>query len=137
MIDGAGNGMIRDNETRTELIGHLRDLASGDPRSCWEGERKQGLISGIDEVFHFFFDDHDFGGAVGPILAGAEELAAVSDLKHALGEVLDAVGDRGDDEFVTHPLWPAVRSAASKALILLAGETESRLSHRSPAPDPL
>lgn len=45
---------------RSELEGQLSTLRASDPRPVWGEERERGLASGIDEVFHFFFDDHDF-----------------------------------------------------------------------------
>ena len=51
---------LRLPHVRRELMLYLAELAADDPRATWQEEReRQGLSSGIDEVFHFFFDDHD------------------------------------------------------------------------------
>jgi hypothetical protein len=94
----------------------LGELAADDPRLIWREERKQGLVAGIDEVFHFVFDDHDFDEAdVGLVFTNSAEVAAVVTVKRALNAVLEAVGDAGDDEFVQHPLWRDVTRAAVNA----------------------
>jgi predicted metal-dependent phosphoesterase TrpH len=95
---------------------YLEELAADDPRAIWLEGREHGLSSGIDEVFHFFFDDHEFDEAdIGVVLLDLSEVAAIADVKRALEAVLEEIGDQGDDEFVRHPLWPRVREAAASA----------------------
>ena len=101
---------------RREREHHLNELQAADPRQIWEQERQEGLVSVIDQVFHFFFDDHDFDEAdIGAVFVNRDELAAIERIKQALDAVLDAVGDVGDDEFVRHPLWHNVTRAAVSA----------------------
>ena len=70
----------------------------------------------MDEVIHFFFDDHDFDEKdVGAVLFDRAEVDAVAKVQRALDAVLKVVGDAGDDDFVKHPLWQDVRSAAVAA----------------------
>jgi len=109
---------------RSELLLYLQELEADDPRRKWQEERQQGLVSGIDQVFHFFFDDHPFDEAdIGVVFFNQDELTAVEAVKRALDAVLKAIGDAGDDEFVEHPLWQDVTRAATIA--------RSQLSARS------
>lgn len=101
---------------RLELIGRLSELRADDPRLLWAAECKRGLVANIDQVFHFFFDDHDFDQSdIGVTLFDNDEVKAIKSLKAALDNVLAAVGDARDDEFLDHPLWPEVRRAATEA----------------------
>ena len=101
---------------RRDLQHYLQELQAEDPRKIWKRERENGLVPGIDQVFHFFFDDHPFDEAdVGAVFINREELEVVEGLKRALDDVLEAVGDEGDDEFVRHPLWQNVTRAADNA----------------------
>lgn len=109
-------------QVRQELLLYLAELAEDDPQAIWRAERERGLSSGIDEVFHFFFDDHDFDeAAVGDVLLDRSEVAAVGAVKHALDAVLISVGDRSDGAFIRHPLWPNVTRAAQSARAQLIG----------------
>jgi hypothetical protein len=109
---------------RDELILYLRELAVPDPRPLWRQERAEGLISDIDQVFHFFFDDNDFGeSAIGVTLLDGREVAEVESVKARLEAILSDVGDASDDVFVEHQLWPRVTAAASIALRQLATES--------------
>jgi hypothetical protein len=106
---------------RDELILYLKELETPDPRSLWREERERGLISGIDQVFHFFFDDNDFDEtAIGATLLKQSEVAAIQSVKTLLEAILESLGDERDDVFVQHPLWPKVSAAASNALRQLA-----------------
>ena len=102
---------------REELIHYLKELETPDPRPPWRKERERGLISDIDQVFHFFFDDNHFDeGAIGVTLLNPSEVTAIQKVKARLEAILESVGDEGDDVFVEHPLWPQVTAAASNAL---------------------
>ena len=101
---------------RKELTSQLLELEADDPRVLWQGERQRGLVSGIDQVFHFFFDDHNFdNSAVGYSLFDQGEVASIEAVKLRLEAILDVVGDADDDDFVSHPLWAEVRRAAAVA----------------------
>jgi hypothetical protein len=109
---------------REELILYLKELGTSDPRPVWREERERGLISGIDQVFHFFFDDNDFGEtAIGVTLLNHSEVAAIQNVKDPLEAILGSVGDAGDNVFAEHPFWPQVAAAASKAFRLLGPKT--------------
>ena len=106
---------------REELRSYLSELAADDPRAIWWQERQKGLSSGIDEVFHFFFDDHDFDeGDVGVVFFDPQEVAAVGAVKQALDAILKVVGDKSDDDFILHRMWANVTAAARAAQELLA-----------------
>lgn len=103
-------------DVRRDLQTYLSELLAADPRSIWQTARKSGMASGIDEVFHFFFDDNDFDErAVGVTLCDQSEVKLIANVKQALEALLDVVGDTGDDAYVSHPLWLGVRQAAGAA----------------------
>src|ERR1700761_5307333 len=92
---------------RAELLACLEELSAPDPRPLWEAERKRGLISDIDQVIHFFFDDHDFDEAdIGYTLLDDVEVTHIASLKRALDQIIAELPRGGDDKYVTHPLWP-------------------------------
>lgn len=106
---------------RRELQNHLLELQTADPRPAWRAERDSGLLSGIDQVFHFLFDDHDFDeSAIGVSLFGEPEVRVIAAVKRSLEAVLTVVGDADDDVFVVHPLWVGVRRAAIAAMVQMA-----------------
>lgn len=106
---------------RRELQTYLSELRAIDPLSLWNAERERGLASGIDAVFHFFFDDHDFDeAAVGISLHDLDEVRLVNALMQTLNVVIDDVGDADDATFVSHPLWHHVREAAAAAASRMA-----------------
>ena len=109
-------------QLRKELGQYLGELAAEDPRTIWQQERHEGLSSGIDDVFHFFFDDHDFDkGDLGIVFLDTQEVEAVGAVKQALETLLKVVGDKCDDDFIQHRLWVNVAAAARAARELLAG----------------
>ena len=115
---------VRHRHVRQELVLYLTELAADDPRKTWNQERQQGLASGIDEVFHFFFDDHDFDDTeIGHVFLDRNEAATIARVKRALDAVLQAVGDGDDDDFVQHPLWRSVTAEARAAQSLLSAAT--------------
>ncbi|AZS20487.1 hypothetical protein CSW63_07370 [Caulobacter sp. FWC26] len=101
---------------RAELIAYLEEIATPDPRPIWRAEAQQGLISDVDQVMHFFFDDHDFDEkAVGVYLFDTAEVALVQSVKYALDRLVQKLPHGGNDEYVTDPLWKAVTASASAA----------------------
>lgn len=102
---------------RTELVEHLTDLAAADPREAWRRDAERGLAAGIDAVVHFFFDDHDLDRRdLGVALYDEREVRLVRDLKAALNNIVNALPDGLDDEYVRHVDWPRVTRAARLAL---------------------
>jgi len=103
-------------EKREELILYLEELAAEDPEELWRNEREQGLVSGIDQIFHFFFDDNDFDeGAIGEILLDAKEVKALDEVKALLDAMLVDLSKEDDPAFVSHHLWPRLRTKAQAA----------------------
>lgn len=105
---------------RAELLAYLEELATPDPRPVWQGERRRGLVSGIDQVFHFFFDDHDFDPSdVGYTLLDSSEADAVGALKRVLNELLSELPNGDDNDYVNHRRWGEASAAATSALGLM------------------
>lgn len=106
---------------RHELILCLKELTAPDPRQVWKEERAKGLLSDIDQVIHFFFDDHDFDvSEVGYNLFDEREVALVQKVKLALDLIIQALPDGDDDDYVEHPRWREVTEAATNAHRALA-----------------
>jgi hypothetical protein len=100
---------------RDELLDYLDELARPDRHVLWLQPRKE--VSGIDQTFHFFFDDRDFDRtAIGQFLLDNDEVVAIASLKSVLDAIL-ATNERGNDHyFLHHPLWSEVVAAARAAL---------------------
>jgi hypothetical protein len=108
-------------QLRRELLSYLGDLSVADPRQVWTKDRDQGLISDIDQVFHFFFDDHDFDETeIGRSLWDEREVKLIHAVKGALEAILQDFPDGDDNDFVEHPLWPEVRQSAIAAAVELS-----------------
>ena len=76
-----------------------------------------GLASGIDEIFHFFFDDNDLDrSAVGENLIDSKEVESIDGVKSLLDAMLLDLPRGGDAAFVGHTLWPRLRAQAQQAL---------------------
>lgn len=107
---------LADPQKRAEIILYLKDLAAEDPEEFWRNEREKGLASGIDQIFHFFFDDNDFDdGAIGECLLDVEEAKTISEVKALLDAMLVDLAMGDDAAFVTHHLWPRLRTKAQEA----------------------
>jgi hypothetical protein len=103
-------------EKREELILYLKELAAEDPEELWRNEREQGLVSDIDQIFHFLFDDNDFDeDAIGESLLDAKEVKAIDEVKAVLEAMLVDLPNGDDAAFVTHHLWPRLRTKAQAA----------------------
>lgn len=103
-------------EKREELILYLKELAAEDPKEFWRKDRERGLVSGIDQIFHFFFDDNDFDeAAIGESLLDVEESKTIDEVKALLDAMLVDLAKGDDAAFVSHHLWPSLRTKAQKA----------------------
>ena len=103
-------------DKRQELILYLKELAAEDPEALWRKEREQGLVSDIDQIFHFFFDDNDFDeGAVGYSLLDVNEAKVIGEVKALLDAMLMDLPNGNDVAFVSHHLWPRLRAMAVEA----------------------
>jgi len=106
---------------RAELLDSIDELVKPERTAVWITPASANLIVGIDQVFHFFFDDNDFDqSAIGACLFDGGELKAILEVMSELNAI-HRTNRRGDDEyFLRHPGWSQVVSAADAAYILLA-----------------
>lgn len=101
---------------RAELLLTLEELSATDPREQWIAERQKKMVSGVNQIIHFLFDDNDFGEAdVGATLLDRHELALIEALKGELDSIIDERPQGNNDDYVAHPLWPKVTAAAVAA----------------------
>ena len=111
---------------RGQLIDELDELASPTLAQLWLNP-SQDRLTGVDEVFHFLFDDHDFDErAIGVWLLDGEEVGAVATVKDRLQAILDDPANPHSSDYVLdnryyleHPTWPRVAEAAATARDLL------------------
>lgn len=108
---------------RAELLEYLAELCDAAETTKWLKLAPQGPIIGIDQTFHFFFDDHDFdAGDISYSLFDEEEVAAIAEVKQQLNAI-HVTNKAGDDRyFLDHPLWPSVVVAARTARDLLSAK---------------
>lgn len=106
---------------RADLMDQIDELARPERAATWLEPAQSDLIVGIDQVFHFFFDDNDFNeSAIGAYLFDGHELAAVLAVAIEL-DVIHRTNPRGDSRyFCNHPNWIRVTGAAERAYALLA-----------------
>ncbi len=104
---------------RAELQDCLAELSDPVETAKWLKPDPRGPVIGIEEQFHFFFDDHDFDArAIGYSLFDEAEVAAIDKVKEAM-LAIHRTNKTGDDRyFLSHPLWPSVANAAATALVL-------------------
>lgn len=103
-------------EKREELILYLKELAAEDPEELWHKDREQGRVSDIDQIFHFFFDYNDFDeGAIGESLLDEEEAKTIDEVKALLDAMLVNLPKGDGAAFVSHHLWPRLRTLAQEA----------------------
>ena len=104
-------------EKRAEIILYLKELAADDPTELWRNERKRGLVSDIDQIFHFFFDDNNFDdGDIGASLLDSKEVSSIHEVKSLLDAMLTDLPNGDDADFVKHSLWPSLRAKTRAAL---------------------
>ena len=97
---------------RGHLIDELDELASPSLADLWLNPTP-GRLASIDDVFHFFFDDHQFDeGAIGVWLFDRQEVEAIAKVTDLLDAILnDPANPRSSDYFednryfLTHPKW--------------------------------
>lgn len=116
---------------RAELIEYIRELASPSlQESLWIRNEDAPNSSGIDEVFHFFFDDTDIAERpldyIGELFISGEEVDTVRAVTEQLDSLLKRLGDVGSKHYMTHSEWPALVAKSQKALDLLAPHGLSR-----------
>jgi hypothetical protein len=86
-----------------------------------------GYFDSLSQTISSLFDDWavlpDPSSAVGSILVAGQEVASLRTLGVHLSGVIDDLGDRADDDYVTDTRWPRVVELAGRALsaMILAG----------------
>lgn len=112
---------LRSPAMRDEVISALESLA--DP----EYQRTRWGVAQADDSYyddltlnvHILYDDSkvlpDPTAIVGFVIVDAE-VPALQALEHALGPLLDDLGDSSDDVYLADPRWPQVVTAARTAL---------------------
>jgi hypothetical protein len=116
---------LRNAHTRSELLFNLQELADREyQQQSWiDRSIDTHLIVGIDQIFHFFFDDTDLAenalSEIGFILFDEREAGAVRNVTLLLARMLTELGDADDAAFLRHGLWPNLLQEAQKAHLIL------------------
>jgi hypothetical protein len=109
-------GGLKHPWTRRELLGYLDELSSPDPLAFWAAERRNGLVSGFDQIINYLFDDVVLDqGAIGYSLFDGKEVQLITSLKEPLEKIVDDLPMGTDEESASHPLWGEVRKRAAFA----------------------
>lgn len=98
---------------REELIGVLAELSSKELQiKFWIEHQDYPNASGIDQVFHFLFDDSDLGcdagSEIGQILANKLEADKIGDVCRAISEIHERLGDVESISFINDDKWDKV-----------------------------
>lgn len=109
---------------RAELILLLEELSDKDKQlRLWVMHEDFPSASGIDEIFHFFFDDSDLGDnpwtEVGRVLKSQAEAKIIKCLTGALCDLFQRLGDAPSDVFMSDPAWSSLMGIARASLKLL------------------
>jgi hypothetical protein len=121
----SGLGDLTHPQIRSELLAHLEDLSTADPRDRWRSDRERGLVVGVNQAIHFFFDDNVFSDAeIGMSLLDLNEVALIDAVKAALDPIIARIPYESDDDFIAHLLWPSVTTAAAAARDAMVGLPE-------------
>ena len=109
---------------RAELIALLRELCDREEQfHLWVMHEDCPSASGVDEVFHFFFDDNDLGddpdSEVGRILKGADEVNVIRRVSSALDGLGRKFGNADSCAFMSDSAWSAMMMLTSEALEVL------------------
>jgi len=108
-------------DKRKELMQLLAELADGErQRNLWIKHIDYPNSSGIDEIFHFMFDDTDIGtdsySEIGRILKNRSEADVMKKLSLSLKRLLNRLGDQNSDIYVHDAEWPEVMGIALYAM---------------------
>lgn len=115
---------ISEPARRAELILYLRELADRDLQERhWIQHLDAPLVSGIDEVSHFFFDDTEIGSEpfsqIGVCLRNSGEADSIAVLTALLDTMILRLGNRDSRDYMQEPAWNEVNASASAAYKLL------------------
>lgn len=115
---------------RVELVSLLLELADKQTQErLWIRHEDYPNSSGIDEVFHFLFDDTDIGenpkSLIGIVLLNEQEAYEIEALSGVLSRILSRLGNVGSEYYMRDDEWPLVMSQAMSALKRLQGDCHS------------
>lgn len=118
---------------RVELLHLLAELSDRDAQHrFWIMHEDFPSASGIDEVFHFIFDDTDLGrdaySEIGRMLRNRSEADRLQELSLGLGKMLDRLGDQSSEKYMSDSEWESIVVLARSALMEMSdrgGEAES------------
>lgn len=104
---------------RNELKEILKELSSKELQDeFWINGKDYPNASGIDEVFHFFFDDTDLSvdskSEIGRILIDSNEASMISELCLVLDEICDRLGDVDSQSYINDYRWEEVISMSHR-----------------------
>ncbi len=115
---------------RWEILVSLAALSNSDYQdTVWiQGVMPHdGYFDSLSQTISSLFDDWavlpDPSSAVGSILVAGPEVSSLRTLGEQLSGIIDDLGDRTDDDYVTDARWPRVLELAGMALsaMVLAG----------------
>ncbi|HEY4366768.1 MAG TPA: hypothetical protein VGN07_05995 [Steroidobacteraceae bacterium] len=106
---------------REELRHLLAELSDEEVQyRLWVLHEDYPNYSGIDDVFHFIFDDTDLGedaySEIGRILRNRLEADRLQELSLVLEKMLGRLGDQDSDIFMRDTEWASVVALARSAL---------------------
>ena len=110
---------------RREMISLLREMCSPDlQRHLWIEKKDYPNASGIDEVFHFLFDDTNLGSdpesEVGNFLESTEEASRIALICRGLEVMLNRLGNVDSEAYLDDPQWASIAKLAESALQVTA-----------------
>lgn len=108
---------------RIELLELLHELSDIETQErLWLKHEDFPNSSGIDEIFHFFFDDTDLvsnpKSLVGIVLLDDREVKEIEQLTSALSGMLSRLGDVDSQAYMSDPEWASIVSLAQSSLRL-------------------
>lgn len=130
--------MIRFPQMREFMLVALARLSDREHQErAWAGPgaRPEDAWDSLDQVIHVLFDDTCVLEApderVGTVIRQSE-VAPLRRLADVFGPIIDELGDVGVEQYLAHPRWPAVVTAAGKALAFCLSDFNARGGSTSP-----
>lgn len=115
------NGHVENEKKREELIGILEELSDRKIQiDLWINHKDYPNFSGIDQVYHFLFDDTDLGcnaeNEIGFIIKNKEEAFLIDELCILLSEINGRLGDRDSLSYINDDKWKNIIKFSNKIL---------------------
>jgi len=115
---------------RLELVSLLSELADKEAQErLWIRHEDYPNSSGIDEIFHFIFDDTDIGdepkSLIGIVFLNEQEAYELETLSALLSRMLNRLGNMSSEYYMRDDEWPLVMSQAMSALQRLQDDSHS------------